>query len=307
MKSGHPPTKIYLWPNLMTAGNLCCGFFAILQIFEGMRGGGSEHYYQAIMLILGACIFDGLDGRVARISGGESPFGREFDSIADIVSFGVAPALLVHDVVLKDLPENLENVGWLISFVYLLCGAMRLARFNCVAADDQGSGSKDFQGFPIPAAAGVIGSLTLLLLELEKMDREPGKWTVLLPFLMILLSFLMFSNWSYPSFKALNWKAKRSFAWVFVAALVLVLTVMYKWFMPAVLFVSYLLYGLVRPWLSNRWRKEIEEDGFDSHDEPDDEAAEDAAEDGVADSEAPPQTAGDERANPGSGSATAPR
>lgn len=264
MQNGHPPTKIYLWPNLMTAGNLCCGFFAILQIFEGMHGNGSEHFYQAIMLILGACIFDGLDGRVARLSGGESPFGREFDSIADIVSFGVAPALLVHEIVLQDLPENL---GWLIAFVYLLCGAMRLARFNCVAAENHEGGSKDFQGFPIPAAAGVIGSITLLLLELEKMDREPGKLTMVLPFLMVLLAFLMFSNWSYPSFKALNWRAKRSFIWVFFAVLTLVLTVMYLWFMPALLFVSYLLYGLVRPWLSNRWRKEIEEDGYDEDDE----------------------------------------
>ena len=279
MKNEHPPTKIYLWPNLMTAGNLCCGFFAILQVFEGMRGNGSEHYYQAILLILGACIFDGLDGRVARMSGGESPFGREFDSIADIVSFGVAPALLVHEVVLKDMPEYLGQLGWLIAFVYLLCGAMRLARFNCVAAEDRGDGPKDFQGFPIPAAAGVIGSITLLLLELEKMDREPGKWTVLLPFLMVLLSFLMFSNWSYPSFKALNWRAKRSVLWVFFAVLILVLTVMNLWFMPALLFVSYLLYGLVRPWLSNRWRKEIEEDGIEDGEEFELDAGSDAAAD----------------------------
>ncbi|MEZ5328133.1 MAG: CDP-diacylglycerol--serine O-phosphatidyltransferase [Verrucomicrobiales bacterium] len=269
-QNSHPPTKIYLWPNLMTAGNLCCGFFAILQVFAGMHGGPNEHYYTAILLILGACIFDGLDGRVARMSGGESPFGREFDSIADIVSFGVAPALLVHEVVLKDLPSQYENLGWLISFVYLLCGAMRLARFNCVAAENHQNASKDFQGFPIPAAAGVIGSLTLLLLKLENPDvpdAAPARWTIILPFLMVLLSFLMFSNWSYPSFKALNWKAKRSFSWVFVAVLVLVLTALFWWFMPAILFVSYLLYGLVRPWLSNRWRKEIEEDGIEDDDE----------------------------------------
>ena len=269
-QNAHPPTKIYLWPNLMTAGNLCCGFFAILQVFAGMHGGPNEHYYKAILLILGACIFDGLDGRVARMSGGESPFGREFDSIADIVSFGVAPALLVHEVVLKYLPPQFENLGWLIAFVYLLCGAMRLARFNCVAAENHANASKDFQGFPIPAAAGVIGSLTLLLLKIEdpaKPDVAPARWTIILPFLMVLLSFLMFSNWSYPSFKALNWKAKRSFTWVFGAALVLVLTALFWWFMPAVLFVSYLLYGLVRPWLSNRWREEIEEDGIDEEED----------------------------------------
>ena len=273
MKHAHPPTKIYLWPNLMTAGNLCCGFFAILQIFEGMRGGGDNHFYHAILLILGACVFDALDGRVARLSGGESPFGREFDSIADIVSFGVAPALLVHEVVLHHLPDR---IGWIIAFVYLLCGAMRLARFNCVAAEDSGGVSKDFQGFPIPAAAGVIGSITLFLLKLDTFDNsggttEAGGWKVLdvmLPCLMILLSFLMFSNWSYPSFKALNWRAKRSVVWVFVAIIVLVITVMNYWIMPAILFVSYLLYGLVRPWLSSKWRKEIEEDNFDEAEEP---------------------------------------
>ena len=268
MQNGHPPTKIYLWPNLMTAGNLCCGFFAILQIFEGMRG-SDEHFKNAIILILGACIFDGLDGRVARISGGESPFGREFDSIADIVSFGVAPALLVHEVVLQNVREN---IGWLIAFVYLLCGAMRLARFNCVAAEGRSDAPKDFQGFPIPAAAGVIGSITLLLLALDDRGYELGKWSIVLPFLMVLLSFLMFSNWSYPSFKALNWRAKRSVLWVFVAVLVLLLTVKYYWFMPAVLFVSYLLYGLVRPWLSKRWRKEIEEDGGEDEEEPNSES-----------------------------------
>lgn len=258
--------KIYLWPNLMTAGNLCCGFFAILQVFAGMHAelhtagaDGNDHFKYAIWLILGACFFDALDGRVARLSGGESPFGREFDSIADIVSFGVAPALLVHQKVLQGLPDNL---GWVIAFVYLLCGAMRLARFNCIAAEDPGGGSKDFQGFPIPAAAGVIGSITLLLLKLEQLGKDPGGWSsVILPILMLLLSYLMFSTSPYPSFKALNWRAKRSPLWVFVAILVLVLTVMYVWFMPAILFVSYLLYGMVRPWISNRWRKEIEEDG----------------------------------------------
>jgi CDP-diacylglycerol--serine O-phosphatidyltransferase len=269
METGGPnQPKIYLWPNLMTAGNLCCGFFAILQVFEGMQEvandagthAANQHFYHAIMLILGACIFDALDGRVARMSGGESPFGREFDSIADIVSFGVAPALLVHEVVLQGLADN---IGWIIAFVYLLCGAMRLARFNCIAAENSGNATKDFQGFPIPAAAGVIGSITLLLLKLDEADKEPGRWTAILPVLMMLLSYLMFSNWSYPSFKALNWRAKRSPLWVFVAILVLVLTVMYVWFMPAILFVSYLLYGLVRPWISKRWRREIEEDGVE--------------------------------------------
>ena len=121
--------SVYLWPNLMTAGNLACGFSAVLVIFEGMRDadGGAKDFHLAIFLILGACFFDALDGRLARIKGQESMFGREFDSLADIVSFGMAPALLVMDIVLSSFDNQL---GWTIAFIYLLCGAMRLARFN---------------------------------------------------------------------------------------------------------------------------------------------------------------------------------
>ena len=147
--------KIYLLPNLMTAGNLFCGFIAILSIFEAMRLGGVEnvvaaekYFVRAIGLILGACIFDVLDGRLARLGGQESAFGREFDSLADIVSFGIAPALLVLSVVLNDFSNTL---AWTISFFYLLCGGMRLARFNCVAAEDTGASKTHFSGIPIPA------------------------------------------------------------------------------------------------------------------------------------------------------------
>ena len=175
--------KIYFWPNFMTAGNLCCGFYATLNIFSGMLSiqageSATAHFYQAIALILGACVFDALDGRMARLTGQDSPFGREFDSLADIVSFGVAPALLVHEIVLKDIPDRW---GWIIAVIYLLCGAMRLARFNCLAWMDAKSASKDFVGIPIPAAAGVISSLTLLLMWLEEKDRPIGDWKWVLP------------------------------------------------------------------------------------------------------------------------------
>ncbi|MEZ5431412.1 MAG: CDP-alcohol phosphatidyltransferase family protein [Verrucomicrobiales bacterium] len=172
--------KIYLLPNLMTAGNLACGFWAIVKIFEGMRNpdGGTNPYYIAIASILGACLFDSLDGRIARIKGQESLFGREFDSIADIVSFGLAPALLVMDIVLRDFDARL---GWTIAFIYLLCGGMRLARFNCLAAMNPGSSSKDFVGFPIPAAAGLIASLTVFIFWLNEGEREIGMWKLLSP------------------------------------------------------------------------------------------------------------------------------
>src|SRR5512132_7100 len=130
--------KIYLLPNLMTAGNLFCGFAAVLRIYDGAQKidflEAASDFHDAIWFILAACIFDLLDGRLARLGGHESPFGREFDSLADIVSFGVAPAFLVHRIVLKDVFTVHQEIGWFIASVYLLCGAFRLARFNCLAA-----------------------------------------------------------------------------------------------------------------------------------------------------------------------------
>ncbi len=254
--------QVYLLPNLMTAGNLACGFGAVVAIFAGMRDadGGTKDFHLAIFLILGACLFDALDGRIARLKGQESMFGREFDSIADIISFGIAPALLVMDMVLKSFDDRL---GWTIAFVYLLCGAMRLARFNCLAqATAEGKNdnpSRDFVGFPIPAAAGLIASLTLFMLWLNEGDKDVGNWRYLLLVIMPLLSFMMLSEFSYPSFKAMNWRAKRSLVWLFVAILVLVSAVNFVYFVPLLIFVAYLAYGLVRPWVSREWRREIEE------------------------------------------------
>src|SRR6476469_3284307 len=128
-----PNPKIYLLPNLMTAGNLFCGFADTLQIVQGALlqasdpDAAAQLFHLAVWCILGACVFDVLDGRLARLGGHDSPFGREFDSLADVVSFGMAPALLVYQIVLGEF----QNVGWMIAFVYLACGALRLARFNC--------------------------------------------------------------------------------------------------------------------------------------------------------------------------------
>ncbi len=256
--------KIYLLPNLMTAGNLFCGFAATLKIVQGALLQGVDPdaaavlFHTAIWYILGACIFDLLDGRLARLGGQDSAFGREFDSLADTVSFGLAPALMVYRIVLVDFPR----AGWVVAFVYLLCGALRLARFNCIAASGPSAGAnKNFRGFPIPAAAGLIASLTLFMLWwLGERDHEIGKWKWVLPPLMIFLSFMMFSRFSYPSFKGLSWRTTRSLPRFLLISVVLIFTAMnYEW-MPAILFLSYLLYGFVRPWVSKAWRREIEEE-----------------------------------------------
>jgi len=267
------PSKIYLLPNLMTAGNLFCGFTACLKMLEGALvqasnpEGASDLFHTAIWCVLGAFIFDFLDGRLARLGGNESAFGREFDSLADIVSFGLAPALMVYRVVLQEFPR----ACWLIAFVYLACGALRLARFNTAAASQEREGSangaKNFTGFPIPAAAGLIASITLFLLWLAEGEHRLGRWKFVLPPLLLFLSFMMFSQFEYPSFKAINWKTKKSIPRFLAIILILIFTALnYEW-MPAILFLAYLLYGFLRPWLSREWRREIEEE-IGEEDEP---------------------------------------
>src|SRR5207249_4817927 len=189
-----------------TAGNLFCGFVALTKIVEADVD--KNNFYQQITLALGfillACIFDLFDGRVARMGGIESPFGREFDSLADLISFGVAPAFLVHRVVLKDVFEGHPERGWFIASIYLICGAFRLARFNCLSAQPNGSSSKEFLGFPIPSAAGLVASLTLLIIQLYENQRTLGRWKYLLAVVLVFLSAMMVSTVKYPSFKSLG-------------------------------------------------------------------------------------------------------
>ena len=273
----HPPApeegdklKIYFLPNLMTAGNLFCGFLALTKIVEAVPGSVNFDHaiHTALFLILLACIFDLLDGRVARMGGSESPFGREFDSLADIVSFGAAPAFLVHRIVLAGVFEGHPQIGWFIASVYLICGAFRLARFNCLAAMGSGSG-KEFLGFPIPAAAGLVASLTLLLLWIEEKGFAESKWRFLLPVILLFLSAMMVSEVKYPSFKSLDFRAKRSFAKMLIIVLCVgFFLILWENVLPVLapmVFTAYLLYGFVRPYMSRAWRRGIEEED----DEPD--------------------------------------
>jgi CDP-diacylglycerol--serine O-phosphatidyltransferase len=264
--------RIYFLPNLMTACNLACGFFAVLMIFKGLievqKVTGvtplsakeyyeiSHRYYEyAIMLIFGSCLFDLLDGRLARLGGQDSPFGREFDSLADIISFGMAPAMLLSRAVLFPL----GNAGWAIALIYLVCGAMRLAKFNCLAAMPKKPGdSNDFRGLPIPMAAGFIASLTFLLIDLYQNDHELKMWKYVLAGAMLGLSLLMISDIRYPSFKKVDWKTRGTLGAIVIAVLVIFFTVQFRYVMPVVLFSLYLIYGMVRPFISQKMRREIE-------------------------------------------------
>jgi CDP-diacylglycerol---serine O-phosphatidyltransferase len=272
-----PKIKIYFLPNLMTAGNLFCGFVALTKIVEANLANGDYHAIKvALAFILLGCIFDLFDGRIARMGGAESPFGREFDSLADLITFGAAPAFLVHRVVLHDVFETHPQVGWFIASIYLLCGAFRLARFNCLAAQAGGGGGTEFRGFPIPAAAGLVASLTLMMIHLDEKAFHVGRWRYSLPVVLLFLSWMMVSNVKYPTFKKLNLRATGTFAKTMVAALfigsVLILQERILYVALPFAFTAYLVYGFIRPRISRKVRQDIEdedeeEEGEETHGE----------------------------------------
>ena len=265
--------KIYFLPNLLTAGNLFCGFVALTKIVEANLDVGDYHDIKlALAFILLACIFDLFDGRVARMGGRESPFGREFDSLADLISFGAAPAFLVHRVVLRDVFSNgHEEVGWFIASIYLLCGAFRLARFNCLSAMKAPGAGKDFLGFPIPSAAGLVASLTLLIIKLNEKEKDLGHWAYLLPVVLLFLSAMMVSEVRYPSFKSLGLRSSTTFLKVVISAIfvgsLLVFHEQILYYVLPLFFASYLIYGFFRPYISRTWRREIEEEDEDKESE----------------------------------------
>jgi CDP-diacylglycerol--serine O-phosphatidyltransferase len=256
-------SRIYFLPNLMTAGNLFCGFASVIKCIQArLITDGGEYaalhpnlswvalYSQAVWLILAAVVFDSLDGRLARMGGRTSLFGAEFDSLADVVSFGMAPALMVFFLILapREQYQWFRELGWIIAFIYLLCGAVRLARFNVITNPllhrAEAESTKDFLGLPIPAAAGTVATLVLLLLNMAVNARELRQLTVALPLILILVSFLMISTVRYPSFKQINWETRtrfRSFVGVIVAGTVI-------WRLQEVafffLFLAYIFYGL---------------------------------------------------------------
>ena len=267
--------KIYFLPNLLTAGNLFCGFVALTKIVDANLVPDAAGYVNwmpiklALAFILLACIFDLFDGRVARMGGVESPFGREFDSLADLISFGVAPAFLVQRVVLADVFGEYRQISWFIASIYLLCGAFRLARFNCLSAMPGSGTNKDFLGFPIPSAAGLVASLTLLIIHFNEKEKNLGHWNYFIAAVLIFLSAMMVSTVRYPSFKSLGLRSTSTFmkmigAALFIGALVILREKILYYVLP-MFFTLYLVYGFVRPSLSRAWRREIEEED----DEPD--------------------------------------
>jgi CDP-diacylglycerol--serine O-phosphatidyltransferase len=257
-------SRIYFLPNLMTAGNLFCGFMAIVQCIQARlaetaatseyNGSTShEHYKFAVWFIFGAAAFDALDGRLARMGGRESLFGAEFDSLADVISFGMAPALLMFYLILSPTTGTYEwfrNIGWFIGFIYLLCAAMRLARFNVITNPLLHPGtkdsSKDFVGLPVPAAASTVAATVLFLLKLAETDRSLKAWALALPPLMLLVAFLMMSTVRYPSGKKVDMQTKTRLR-PFIMLLALIgLFILYKEVAVLGVCLGYIFFGLVR-------------------------------------------------------------
>lgn len=246
-------SRIYFLPNLFTSGNLFFGFLAIIRCIQARYTAAnvvesSELYTQAVWYILLAFICDAFDGRVARISKKESLFGKEFDSIADVVSFGVAPALMTFFLILSPTEGYpiFRQLGWVIGFIYLLCAGIRLARFNVLTHpllpdDDRDKNANEFTGLPVPAAAAVIASLVLVLTKLDI-----GRLALLLPPLMLLIAWLMISTIPYPSFKKIDWDAPTRFRTFIGLVIVILLAVALHEFSFAIISLGYIFYGLVR-------------------------------------------------------------
>ena len=221
---------VYLIPSLFTAGNLMCGFFSIIATFRG-------DYVNAALLILLANVFDGIDGYAARLTRTTSQFGVEFDSLADVVSFGVAPAVLVYFWALVPW----QNWGWLAASTYVVCGALRLSRFNVQA---QGGSKKYFVGLPIPAAAQMITSSVIWYYYLGGEGAPNRHWIFLL--VIYSLAALMVSNIPYFSLKNNDFR-KRHPDWVLVSGLVLITLIIAE--RHIMFFAIVLLYTLSGPLL----------------------------------------------------------
>ena len=225
-----PRRAAYALPTLFTAGNVFLGFYSIMEAFRGailnaqanaeIAAAASGHFRAAAIAIGVAVFLDGLDGRIARLTKTVSDFGREMDSLADVISFGIAPAVLAYawGIEFASSPpapltiEHLHRAGYFCAFLFLLCGALRLARFNVqvnpVPKNPGHAGRKYFVGMPIPAAAGMVASVVYAFA-----DGGPLDWWVFSTAwlaLLGLLSFLMVSTWRYPSFKDLSVVRPRS-------------------------------------------------------------------------------------------------
>lgn len=222
-----PGMHIYILPNLITTMNMFSGFVAIVKAIQG-------DFQFAAYAIVAAAVFDQLDGRVARLTHSMSKFGAEYDSLCDLVSFGVAPAVMLFLWALQPL----GRIGWLAAFLYTACGALRLARFNVQANIVEKS---YFQGLPIPMAAGIVASSVLAFTDLE---WDPKGHFGLLA-MTVLLAVVMVSTFRYRSFKDIDLKHRLPFHYIVVGLALIILVAYRPEVMLFVMFMSYAVLGAV--------------------------------------------------------------
>ncbi|MFK0571192.1 CDP-diacylglycerol--serine O-phosphatidyltransferase [Endozoicomonas sp.] len=226
---------IYLLPNLLTTGNLFCGFYAIIAAQAGNFG-------QACVAVFVAMILDGLDGRVARMTNTMSKFGEQYDSLADMVTFGVAPGMVAFSWALHDLGK----FGWMVAFIYAACAALRLARFN---AQIETTDSRYFTGLASPAAAALVIGMVWALSDFG-FDGESTLVALLGAFITGGAGVLMVSNFRYHSFKKIDLKGRVHF--VFLLAIVLAFAVVFM-DPPRTLLLIFLAYACSGP-VTAIWR-----------------------------------------------------
>jgi CDP-diacylglycerol--serine O-phosphatidyltransferase len=254
------PKAAYALPTLFTAGNIFLGYLSILRTFQGSLlvasdpANAATNFETAAKCIGIGMLLDGLDGRIARMTGTTSEFGRELDSLADIISFGLAPALLAYawGVQFIDvsagaaLADHLQRAGKLIAFIFLLCGAARLARFNIqknpVPKNPGRPDRKYFVGLPIPAAAAAVAAVVYFF------DSQPiTSWQLSATWIatLALLGFLMVSTWRYYSFKDINLRSPRSSLIVVIMGALIIMIWFYSQIVLLLMAMAYVLSGIV--------------------------------------------------------------
>lgn len=218
---------VYILPNLITTANMFCGFFATIYAIKG-------EYLTSAYAIVAAAVFDLLDGRIARLTHSTSKFGSQYDSLCDLISFGMAPGLLLYLWALQPF----GRLGWVASFMFTACGALRLARFN-VQQDVVEKGF--FQGLPIPMAAGIVAGSVLAFNDLGK-DGFRSHWILAMTF---LLATVMVSNFRYRSFKDIDFRGRLPFRYLVLGTGVIAAVAWWPEVMLFVLFLSYAILGAI--------------------------------------------------------------
>ncbi|HXX57368.1 MAG TPA: CDP-diacylglycerol--serine O-phosphatidyltransferase [Thermodesulfovibrionales bacterium] len=228
-KTGERPKKgIYLLPNTLTLCGMFCGFFAIISAING------DFLYAAWAIIL-ANIFDGLDGWIARLTNTSTRFGIELDSLSDLVAFGVAPSVMMYKWTL--LPFG--RLGWAAAFLFVGCGALRLARFNIQTGVP---GSKAFKGMPIPAAASILSSIVIFYYEFRQGIPEKN---VFFPVITIVLALLMVSTLRYHGLKEVDFREKKPFWFLIVFVMILFVLLIHPSTAIFIFAMGYLTWGII--------------------------------------------------------------